>query len=253
MRQSKRPIFIVGAPRSGTTLFRLIIDSHPNIACGPETHFLRALESIVGPHWDGFKLYQPDKEYWYDKIAEFFESFKIEYSLQKGKSRWADKTPPYIQCMSFIDRVFPDCQFIHVIRDGRDVVASHRERWGLRVAYRAIDVWRNSIQTAKQFFATIPADRFHELKYEDLVRDSESVMREVFEFLDEPWDARVMEYDQFQHDIPGPFLEHSESQRKKGDQALIYQSREKSKKLGLVLALASHLKNRKLLRQLGYE
>lgn len=45
------PIFIVGCQRSGTTMLRLILDSHPRISCGPETRFLEDMERIVGADW----------------------------------------------------------------------------------------------------------------------------------------------------------------------------------------------------------
>ena len=70
-----RPIFIVGSPRSGTTLTQKLIDAHPNIACGPETHFLKDLQKIVTSHWPRICKYDFEKEYWNQKfLASFIHS-----------------------------------------------------------------------------------------------------------------------------------------------------------------------------------
>jgi hypothetical protein len=68
---AQKPIFIIGSPRSGTTLLRLILDSHPNISCGPETHFLVDLSKIVNVHWEQVEAFGFDKAYWHQKLASF--------------------------------------------------------------------------------------------------------------------------------------------------------------------------------------
>ena len=72
-RARPAPIFVIGSPRSGTTLLRLILDSHPRISCGEETHFLRDLGSIVGRHWDLVATYGFDRDWWLARIAGFYE------------------------------------------------------------------------------------------------------------------------------------------------------------------------------------
>src|SRR6185369_10132715 len=72
------PIFVIGAPRSGTTLLRLILDSHPRISCGEETHFLRDLGAIVGRHWDLVSTYGFDRDWWLRRIAAFYEDFQAD-------------------------------------------------------------------------------------------------------------------------------------------------------------------------------
>jgi len=67
------PIFVVGCHRSGTTLFRLILDSHPAISCGPETRFLADLEKITNAaNWPRMGLYGFPKSYWHERVAELW-------------------------------------------------------------------------------------------------------------------------------------------------------------------------------------
>ena len=250
-----RPIFIIGSPRSGTTLLRLLLDSHPNISCGSETHFLTQMERIVGHNWYSIELFQFDKAYWHRKIAEFFDTFQSDYALSRGKHRWAEKTPQYTLRVEFINHLFPDCQFIHMIRDGRDVVTSHRDRWGFRSALASINAWRTYVQTAQCFGRSLPDDRYHELRYEALVDQPEAVMRRAFEYLHEPWVPEVLEYDQAAHDLGPRHARHTATRRaNSGDTSLIYQSRVGAghRELEPLLSFLFHVKNGKLLRKLGY-
>src|SRR5689334_19471746 len=107
-RSRNAPIFIVGCQRSGTTLLRLMLDSHSAIACGPETRFLRAFEPITGDEWDRISRFGQPREYWLEKIADFFGSFQEEYARSRGKRRWADKSPLYALHLDFILELFPD-------------------------------------------------------------------------------------------------------------------------------------------------
>src|SRR5437667_10431218 len=86
-----QPIFLVGCPRSGTTLLRLILDSHPEISCGPETHLLGPMHRMFD-RWSSLQLFGFERDYWYEKMADFINSFQTEYAQRRGKTRWADKT-----------------------------------------------------------------------------------------------------------------------------------------------------------------
>src|SRR5205085_6800691 len=170
---SNRPIFIVGCQRSGTTLLRLMLDSHPNVSCGPETRFLQDFAKLTSESWDRLSLYGFPKSYWLDKSAEFFDSFQTEYAKSRGKTRWADKTPRYALSLGYINELFPASQIVHVIRDGRDVGASHRDRWGYWSAVKAVEKWQRYIRAARRVGERMPGDRYAEVRYEELVRDPE--------------------------------------------------------------------------------
>src|SRR5439155_14058081 len=98
------------------TLLRLILDSHPDISCGDETHVLGPMERMLD-RWPALERYGFGRDYWYQKMANFFESFQREYAERRGKRRWADKTPEYSLSLDFINELFPTCQVVHIIRN----------------------------------------------------------------------------------------------------------------------------------------
>jgi hypothetical protein len=86
---AEAPIFIVGCQRSGTTMLRLILDSHSRISCGPETRFLEDMERIVGSDWKRLSQYGFPREEWLRRIAGFFGGIQHDYAVSRGKQRWA--------------------------------------------------------------------------------------------------------------------------------------------------------------------
>lgn len=249
------PIFIVGCQRSGTTLLRLMLDSHPAISCGPETRFLDDLERITGSEWHRLQQYGFPKSYWEAKIAELFASVHRDYASRRGRTRWADKTPRYALQLDFIDRLFPDAQVLHVIRDGRDVVASHRARSGYSSAVRAVEKWPRYIRTAREVGTRLGGDRYLELRYEDLVAETERTMRAVLAFVGEPWDPAVLTPNASEHDVPDAYRERAARRRADADDDdEIYRSRVGGHRgeLGVLLRLLISLRQRGTLHDLGY-
>lgn len=256
MPSSRRaPIFVVGCQRSGTTLLRLILDAHPNISCGPETRFLADLAHVTGGSWRRLSQYGFPKQYWHAHIAAMFDAIKRDYASRAGKSRWADKTPMYALSLEFIDRLFPTCQVVHVIRDGRDVVASHRDRWGYLAALKAVRKWPRYVHTARAAGAAMTPDRYHEVRYEDLVNEPEKTLRELLAFLDEPWDQAVLSHDRAQHDVPERYRRFASSRRRTAaGQGPIYRSRVGAhrRELDPLLRLLLRVVSGPTLRELGY-
>jgi hypothetical protein len=250
------PIFIVGCQRSGTTLLRLILDAHPNISCGPETRFLADLAGITAdPNWQRMRLYGFPKEYWHQRIATLFDTFQTEYAHARGKVRWADKTPHYALCVDYLNELFPTCQVVHVIRDGRDVVASHRDRWGYLSALKAVRKWPWYVRAARAAGARLPADRYREVRYEQLVTDPEGTLRQLLDFLGETWDPILLEHDKRPHDVPERYLAFSSSRRMANAQKpTIYRSRVGAgcRELDPLLRLLVTRLAGRTLRELGY-
>jgi len=94
-QRTPRPIFIVGCPRSGTTLLRLILDSHPSISAGPESRFLWGIRAIEERNWPTLAGFGLDRAEWHDNVRSLFEAFHLRYAEHQGKIRWADKSPDY--------------------------------------------------------------------------------------------------------------------------------------------------------------
>lgn len=226
MTTSQRPIFIVGCQRSGTTMLRLMLDSHARISCGPETRFLDDLEHVVGDDWQRLSQYGFSQDEWLARMREFFGGIQADYAASRGKARWADKTPRYALSIPFLVRVFPDAQIIHVIRDGRDVVVSHRKRFGYWSSLKATRKWPMYIQAARSAGAGLRPDQYTEVRYESLVGEPEQTMRALLGFLNEEWDPQILEFASKKHDVPARY--HSQlaaRQASAGSDKTVYASR----------------------------
>jgi hypothetical protein len=191
-----------------------MLDSHPEVAIPGETHWvpklIKAFErskqsaddaaDLVIDHkrWGDFHL---DAEEVRARIralhpitaADVIRTFYSTYSEREGKSRYGDKTPGYIQEMRRIQRVLPEARFVHIIRDGRDVSLSHmRMNWGPETYAESAKLWRNRIRKARKMAPSI--DHYTEVRFEDLVADTEGVLRRVCEFIELDFDPVMLSY-----------------------------------------------------------
>lgn len=249
------PIFVVGCQRSGTTLLRLILDSHSRISCGPETRFLEDMERIVGSDWKRLSQYGFTREEWLRRIAEFFGGIQQDYAAARGKARWADKSPRYAMKLGFIMELFPDAQVVHVIRDGRDVAVSHRKRFGYWSCVKSSVKWPRYIEVARAAGQRLPAGQYYEVRYENLVGRPEETLRELMQFLGEEWEPGMADFESHRHDVPERYHAQAASRRAgEGTQAPVYSSRVGSYRTELdpMVRLLFHLTAHRTLKQLGY-
>lgn len=251
---NQRPIFIVGCPRSGTTMLRLILDAHPNISCGPETGFLTEWGKSIDSHWSHLALYGFERTYWDQKSADFFATFQTEYATKRGKQRWAEKTPQYTPHLEYILRLFPDSQIIHIIRDGRDVMVSHLQRWGYRAALRGMKQWRQYIEITRAVGKQLPAEQYYELRYESLVQAPEQTLRKLMGYLQEPWEDGLLRFMDVPHDVQPTYTEHTEAVQGGRGSAAIYTARVGTweQDLPILLKSTSQFWIGALLLELGY-
>jgi hypothetical protein len=228
--------FIVGVGRSGTTLLRLMLDSHPDLTIPAETHFVpdlieafddsddelpaeRVVELLTSDrHWVDFDL---DYDELTERLravggldaADALRTFYGLYAEKQGKPRWGDKTPIYVKHMVRIQRTLPEARFIHLIRDGRDAALSRkkrslRENDGTPIT-RPAELWRSRILKARNQSRKLP--HYIEVRYEDLVTDPEPTLHRVCQFLDLPFDPMMLTYheraeerlQELAHDLPG--------------------------------------------------
>lgn len=208
------PIFVGGAGRSGTTLLRVILDSHSRIACGPEMKVLPQvaqlwvdLRTTYGPHLAGSSVQAADVD---RSVRALIAGLLGAARRQSGKPRIAEKSPNNVFVFRHLHAMFPHAAYVHVLRDGRDVVASllsmdWRTLDGKRVdyttdAHAAARYWVSAIRSARAFAdATHGRSRYHELRYEALIAEPEPVLRTLFEFLGEPWEPGVLDYHRHEH------------------------------------------------------
>ena len=256
VRTSTAPIFVVGCQRSGTTMVRLILDSHSRISCGPETRFLEDMQRIVGSDWKRLSQYGFTQEEWLRRIAAFFGGIQSDYAKGRGKERWADKSPRYAMNLDFILRLFPDAQVVHVIRDGRDVAVSHRKRFGYWSCVKSSVKWPRYIAQVRAGGAALPERQYHELRYESLVTDMEATLRALVDFLGEAWEPEMLDFESHAHDVPDRYHAQASSRRAgAGTDAVAYTSRVGvyRRELDPLMRLLFQLTARRTLHELGYE
>ncbi len=215
MQPSDRPIFVVGCPRSGTTLFRVMLHAHPRIALPPENQYVmpayhrrakfkdlsqeanreRLARWITQRQDGGFHYLQVDGEKVAREIVDSATTLGTAlgipfraYAQKFDKERWGDKRPAYYGFMDELDRLFPDAQFIHVVRDGRAAVASFKAKMAFPRSddgIRGIATWIRAIDAARASGAKLGPQRYLEVRYEDFITDAEAEMRTVCTFLGE--------------------------------------------------------------------
>jgi hypothetical protein len=250
------PIFVVGSPRSGTTLLRLILDSHPRISCGEETHFLRSMEAVVGRDWELVRTYGLPRSWWLARIRGFYDEFQAAVLAASGKARWAEKDPTYTLLLPFIEELFPEARYVHLLRDGHDVVASFRDRWGYRSAARAARTeWARYVSAARELGSRVGPERYLELRYERLVSAPADEAEGLFAFLGEAWDPAVLAFDPAKHTATERYRGFTARRREEtGETATIYRSRvgAGSRSLDPVLRALLRRTSGALLRELGY-
>jgi sulfotransferase family protein len=199
-----RPIFIGGHHRSGTSLMRVMLNRHPRIACGPEGKLLRRT-SFRELHRDLESAWLPTMARKYGigtaeldhAMAAFIDNFFTRHQLRQGKLRWAEKTPGNIFHIDYLFRLFPRAQFLHMIRDPRDVYCSVVQKmrsdpeFEPLTAEQTANRWVMAVECGRAWRAH--EDRYLEVRYEDLVREPGPSMANVLRFLGEPWDAGVLD------------------------------------------------------------
>jgi hypothetical protein len=115
------------------------------------------------------------------------------YADRFDAPRWGDKRPAYIRRLDVIRRLYPDAQIVHIIRDGRDCVASlQRMPWWGGGFTGAVALWTEAMRAGAVARRRQPPRGYHELYYEDLVRDPRPVLEDLCTFLGERFDEAML-------------------------------------------------------------
>jgi len=219
---SYRPVFVIGCPRSGTTLLTLMLSSHSRIAIPPETRFLlpvfrahrefgdlaekrnrrRLARRVVRRKGTKFGHLGLDRNRVVWEIVNGPQSlgsalavpFRL-YAGDRGKPRWGDKRPGHVRNVDVLMALFPDAQLVHIVRDPRDCVGSLvRMPWWSRGTDGALAAWVHAVDCAAAARRRLPADAFHELRYEDLVADPRAALARLCAFLGEDFEEGMLDH-----------------------------------------------------------
>lgn len=216
-----RPMFVLGCARSGTTLLQLMLHAHPRMAVPPETRFVPEayhrrvqfgdlsdtanldglLDWIMERKQSKFRDLHLDPDTVRRRAHEVPPTlgsvlgvFLEQYAARWDKPRWGDKRPSYVRRMPLLLRLFPDAQFIHIIRDGRDCVASlKRMPWWEHGVPPAVYYWVQAMRAGDWARANLRADQYVEVYYEDLVLEPRRELQRLCDFLAEPFDEAMLE------------------------------------------------------------
>lgn len=209
----KARIFLVGCPRSGTTLLQSLLAAHPQIVSVPETHFFKHI-SFKSRFWNltlgklGMVSRRgrgrlkallhnigADEQQYLPKLGVFrfqyiraFTQVLDNFAKEQDKKIWIEKTPGHLRYIDCITNAIPNAKFIHILRRGEDVVASlyeatnqYPEQWG-----RALDLdecitnWNKSIQISQRY----SHQPNHILVvYENLINNPRAVLEELCDFM----------------------------------------------------------------------
>ncbi len=210
---------IVGAPRSGTTLLRMMLDSHPAIAIPPETGFLPACAALAeagtadaaalidlierpGDPWSSWVDFGLDRATLAEALGRIrpfdvagdVRAFYRAYAARHGKPLGGDKTPAHVAAIPAIARLLPEARFIHLIRDGRAAAASLRPLWfapGTDIETLARH-WRDLVAAGRA--AAAAGHPVLELRYEALLAEPEAALRRAAAFLRIDYDPAMLRY-----------------------------------------------------------
>lgn len=214
------PFFIIGSKRGGTTLLRMMLNSHPDLGLPPESHFLIPIlkrfkptitpnqqerQEIANHIFTGgrFETWQTTE----GEIIELFDQlapkttlaalidavFQLEIS-KHSKSKWGEKTPEYIDIIDDLALLYPKAKFIFLVRDGRDVINSLKSKgWEGWSIYQRGNYWNKCVNAILNFPLAHPNPSLL-IKYEELVLQTEQTLRKICLFLDIPFKRSMLDY-----------------------------------------------------------
>lgn len=222
--------FVVGCPRSGTTLLRAMLDSHPDVCVPPENYFTTqllwyradlerrdgvAVDHVLEvlratPSFGQFGISVDDldarwREHRPSTIADATRDIYRIYAQRAGKAFVGDKTPHHVDHVEMLADTFGEARFVHLIRDGRDVAASlAAAHFGPDSLAGASFVWRRHVLSGIVAGRRLGAARYAELRYEDLVDDPTGCVDVLCDFLGLRRDAAMLSYHERADELLAP-------------------------------------------------
>lgn len=212
-------IFIVGMPRSGTTLLQLILTNHSEIRIAPETHFFTLFWSRREEYGDLFddqnfdivcndlvnsqyvrNLQIPDYENLIrttNRDAFYKNVFSLlirSYAFMQKKEICGEKTPSHLEYVPDILNMFPQAKIVNVYRNPFDVAASIRKvPWGSNNVIDIVKRWKKYVNLACEYQEKFK-NNFHSVKYENLVLNSNCEVRKICDFLNVAFERHMLHF-----------------------------------------------------------
>ena len=215
------PVFVVGVGRSGTSLVQSMLAAHSHLAFPPEMQFVRRYvgrRRLARRHARGgvaavramleadhrvrrLRLDLEEVLARYHRGAPFSEADLYEtlltcYATARGKPRVGDKDPRCVELLPLLARHWPSAHVVHVIRDPRDVLASKKKAVWSRHRSSVTHVFINRVQlhAGRRAGPALYGPRYHEVVYEALLADPETVLRSLTERIDVPYEEGMLQF-----------------------------------------------------------
>jgi hypothetical protein len=198
MPHSFQTLFIIGSPRSGTTMLQVLLGEHPQVATTVELTLFRRYAAPWLETWDEEKR-NSDEGRWHQGLPFVWdrptlESFLREFidraytqllASKPAATHVLDKHPANALHVELIRKFLPNARFIHVLRDGRDVAcsmvsAARKIGYGTKTIRDSAAIWKSHISGARE--ARALGDGFLEVRYEEMLKDGADIYGKVLDF-----------------------------------------------------------------------
>lgn len=204
------PVFVVGAPRSGTTLLRRLLNAHPDLHLTFEASFFNLARAVPrGMDAAEFRrAWVQSLPFAWQRVApgalaraapeglpardpRYLTALMAHCAQRLGKSRWGDKSPTHVYEVGALLEAFPGARVVHIVRDPVAVVRSlHSVPWA------GVNLFGNTVTVRLALDAVRPfRSRIHEVRLEDLLAEPEATLRSILAFCDLPWSSQVLDAD----------------------------------------------------------
>ncbi len=217
-----RLIFLIGAPRSGTTLLQRMLGAHSEVVAPPEPHLLTPLahlgyfETVDKAPYDHINAAEANREF-VSRLPEGEEDYVAacrayadtlygRLLLPTKKRYLLDKTPAYALVLGFISRIFPDARYVVLTRHPLAILHSYAHSFfdgDYRRAWEFNPILSRYVPKIARFIREKPVPLVH-VRYEDLVKDPRTQVGRLLEHLDLPMEEGVIDYGDHEH-IKGSF------------------------------------------------
>ena len=205
--------FIIGSARSGTTLLRMMLNAHPDVAVPPESRFVVQLyrsddvqvddflERLdAHPRWTSWETPIEDVRAQLAGLTtvpypEAIEAAYMAYAQNRNKKRYGDKTPRYIEDLPLLARLWPEAKFVHLVRDGREVALSYADvPFGPSTVAKAAALWKERVVVGMEQGRPLGPHRYAELRYERLLTNPQAEVEALCSFLDLDFNPAMLDY-----------------------------------------------------------
>jgi Sulfotransferase family len=218
---SRNMIFIIGSPRSGSTLLERMISSHSQVQGGPEPHLITPLahlgyyDAVDKAPYDHLRAVEAQRQFvsglpggesdYLDALKAYCNVLYGRALKPSGKAYYLDKTPAYALVLPFLSKVFPQAKYVVLTRHPGAIFSSYADSFfegDWAAAHEFNPIVERYVPAIARFLREDAVPLAH-VRYEDLVKDPESHMKRICETLELPFEPGMIDYGQKKREQKG--------------------------------------------------